>query len=34
VSAPGALRVRAPDGTLHLLVGGEVSVRTLFGKVS
>jgi BirA family biotin operon repressor/biotin-[acetyl-CoA-carboxylase] ligase len=34
VDATGALRVRAPDGTLHLLVGGEVSVRTLFGKVS
>jgi BirA family biotin operon repressor/biotin-[acetyl-CoA-carboxylase] ligase len=29
VSASGALRVRAPDGTVHELSGGEVSVRPL-----
>lgn len=34
VDSAGALRVRAPDGTLHHLVGGEVSVRTLSGKAS
>lgn len=34
VDRTGALLVRAPDGTLHRLVGGEVSVRTLVGKAS
>ena len=34
VDGVGALLVRSPDGTLHRLVGGEVSVRPLFGKVS
>ena len=34
VDGTGALLVRAPDGTLQRLVGGEVSVRPLFGRVS
>ena len=34
VDSTGALRVRSPDGTLHRLVGGEVSVRTLVGRDS
>ena len=32
VDGTGALLVRAPDGALHRLVGGEVSVRTLLGR--